>query len=294
MTARRGGRRRRHRRGRRAGGRTGAGLGPAGVHPHPRWRGRRERRRPPRPARGAGHPGRLRRRRRRRRPGSARSWPRPACGWRCGRSPAPPPAPIVSLVEPGGQRSMLADRGANLALRAGRRPGRASGRPPAPVRVHAARPRPAGGRPRGPGGRRRGRLHRLGGPGVDRAAGAATAWSGGSADTASATVLLPNADEARLLTGCADVADAARALAGRHPVVAVSLGADGALWASGDVLGAPAGAPDGRSSTPPARATRSRPGCSRPGWARRASTRRDALDAGLALAAGGRPAPGAR
>jgi sugar/nucleoside kinase (ribokinase family) len=49
-------------------------------------------------------------------------------------------------------------------------------------------------------------------------------------------VLLPNADEARLLTGCGDVTDAARALAGRHSVVAVSLGADGALWASGDVL----------------------------------------------------------
>ena len=45
-------------------------------------------------------------------------------------------------------------------------------------------------------------------------------------------MLLPNADEARLLTGCADVADAARALAARHEVVAISLGAEGALWAS--------------------------------------------------------------
>jgi sugar/nucleoside kinase (ribokinase family) len=56
------------------------------------------------------------------------------------------------------------------------------------------------------------------------------------ADTAAATVLLPNADEARLLTGCADVRDAARALAARHEIVAVSLGADGALWACGDLL----------------------------------------------------------
>jgi sugar/nucleoside kinase (ribokinase family) len=55
-------------------------------------------------------------------------------------------------------------------------------------------------------------------------------------DTAAATVLLPNADEALLLTGCADVTDAARALAARHAVVAVSLGADGALWASDGVL----------------------------------------------------------
>jgi sugar/nucleoside kinase (ribokinase family) len=49
-------------------------------------------------------------------------------------------------------------------------------------------------------------------------------------------VLLPNADEARLLTGCAEVGEAARELARRHAVVAVSLGAEGALWASGDVL----------------------------------------------------------
>jgi sugar/nucleoside kinase (ribokinase family) len=48
--------------------------------------------------------------------------------------------------------------------------------------------------------------------------------------------LLPNAEEARLLTGCTDPAEAARALAARHPVVVVSLGADGALWAAGDVL----------------------------------------------------------
>jgi ribokinase len=56
------------------------------------------------------------------------------------------------------------------------------------------------------------------------------------ADTDGATLLLPNADEARLLTGCADPADAARALAGRYPAVAVSLGADGAVWATGSML----------------------------------------------------------
>lgn len=142
---------------------------------------------------------------------------------------------IVSLVEPGGQRSMLADRGANLALR--------PDDVPAPV----------------PGGH----LHLSGYTLLDdgpRAAGlaalAAAAAAGCTvsldpastgplirygvdrwlADTAAATLLLPNADEARLLTGCSDVADAARTLAGRHRVVAVSLGADGALWASGDVL----------------------------------------------------------
>jgi sugar/nucleoside kinase (ribokinase family) len=56
------------------------------------------------------------------------------------------------------------------------------------------------------------------------------------ADTEGADLLLPNADEARLLTGCAGVRDAARALARRHAAVAVTLGAEGALWASGDDL----------------------------------------------------------
>ena len=142
---------------------------------------------------------------------------------------------IVSLVEPGGQRSMLADRGANLALR--------PDDVPAPV----------------PGGH----LHLSGYTLLDdgpRAAGLAAleaAVAAGCtvsldpastgpltrygvdrwlADTAGATLLLPNADEARLLTGCTDVTEAARTLAGRHRGVAVSLGADGALWASGDVL----------------------------------------------------------
>ena len=39
-----------------------------------------------------------------------------------------------------------------------------------------------------------------------------------------------------MLSSCADVSDAARALARRHRIVAVSLGADGALWASGGLL----------------------------------------------------------
>jgi sugar/nucleoside kinase (ribokinase family) len=142
---------------------------------------------------------------------------------------------VVSLVEPDGQRSMLADRGANLALQ--------PGDVPAPL----------------PGGH----LHLSGYTLLDpgpRAAGlaaiAAAAAAGCTvsvdpastgpltrygvdrwlADTAMATVLLPNADEARLLTGCPEVADAARALARRHAVVAVSLGPDGALWAAEHVL----------------------------------------------------------
>ncbi|MCU1612752.1 MAG: Ribokinase [Frankiales bacterium] len=145
---------------------------------------------------------------------------------------------IVSLVEPGGQRSMLADRGANLAL--------LPEDVPAPL----------------PGGHLHLSGYTLFGPrdaglaalvaaaeagctiSVDPASTAPLAGYGIErwlADTAAATVLLPNADEARLLTGCADPADAARALALRYPVVAVSLGAGGALWAAdGELLHRPA------------------------------------------------------
>ncbi|GFH35219.1 carbohydrate kinase family protein [Streptomyces pacificus] len=57
--------------------------------------------------------------------------------------------------------------------------------------------------------------------GVDRFLGA----------TAGTGVLLPNADEARLLTGLPDAADAAARLSRRVPLVAVTLGAGGALVA---------------------------------------------------------------
>ncbi|MET9950873.1 PfkB family carbohydrate kinase [Streptomyces sp. NPDC006339] len=48
-----------------------------------------------------------------------------------------------------------------------------------------------------------------------------------------AECLLPNADEARLLTGRADPAEAAAALSRRFPLVAVTLGAAGAVLATG-------------------------------------------------------------
>jgi ribokinase len=149
--------------------------------------------------------------------------------------PASPTGTIVSLVQPDGSRSMLADRGANRALQADDVPvpapgghlhlsgyalldpgSRAAGLAALAAAVAAGCTvslDPASTRP-------------LAGYGVDR-------WL---ADTAAATLLLPNAEEARLLTSCADVTAAARALADRHPVVAVSLGAEGALWASGEVL----------------------------------------------------------
>jgi sugar/nucleoside kinase (ribokinase family) len=142
---------------------------------------------------------------------------------------------IVSLVEPGGQRSMLADRGANLALE------------PAdvPVPVPGGHLHLSGYSLFAPGPRAAG----LAALAAARAAGCTVSVDPAStgplaaygvrrwlADTAAATLVLPNADEARLLTGCADPAAAARALAAHHPVAVVTLGADGALWADGGRL----------------------------------------------------------
>ncbi len=142
---------------------------------------------------------------------------------------------IVSLVEPDGQRSMLADRGANLDLRADDVP------PPGPGgHLHLSGYTLLHERPRAAG---------LAALAAARAAGCTVSVDPAStgpltasgverwrADTAGVDLLVPNADEARLLSGCADVTEAARALAGRHRAVAVTLGADGAGWAAGSSL----------------------------------------------------------
>ena len=142
---------------------------------------------------------------------------------------------IVSLVEPDGERSMLADRGANLALQPTDVPV-----PPPGGHLHLS------GYTLLDAGPRRAGLAALAAAreagctvSVDPASTGPLAGYGVSrwlADTAAATLLLPNADEARLLTGATDPARAARALARRYPVVVVTLGAEGALWAAGDVL----------------------------------------------------------
>jgi sugar/nucleoside kinase (ribokinase family) len=142
---------------------------------------------------------------------------------------------VVSLVERDGQRSMLSDRGANLALTPDDVVLPATG-----GHLHVSgytlldpRSRPAG----------------LAALAAARAAGCTTSVDPAStgpledsgvdrflADTAGTTLLLPNEAEARLLTGCTDVADAARTLATRYPAVAVKLGAAGALWVTADTL----------------------------------------------------------
>lgn len=149
--------------------------------------------------------------------------------------PGVPTGTIVSLVEPGGQRSFLADRGANLELAAGDVPV-----PRAGGHVYVSgytllhpRPRVAGLQVL------RDALAAGCSVSVDPASTGPLALYGADrwlADTDGATLLLPNAAEARLLTGCGDPADAARALAARYPIVTLKLGADGALWASGDLL----------------------------------------------------------
>lgn len=64
------------------------------------------------------------------------------------------------------------------------------------------------------------------------------------ADITGVDVLLPNADEARVLSGESDLHEAARALAKTHPIVAVTCGADGALWADSQSVRQHAAVPD--------------------------------------------------
>jgi ribokinase len=203
-----------------------------------------------------------------------------------------PTGTIVSLVEPGGQRSMLADRGANLHLRPGDVPTPAPG-----GHLHLS-----GYTLLDPGSRAAGlaALESAVAAGCTVSLDPASIWPLARygvqrwlADTAAATLLLPNADEARLLTGCADVGDAARALARRHPVVAVSLGADGALWATGDdLVHRPAHPTEVVDTTGAGDAFAAGLLASRLGTTEAAPAA--ALDAGLALAAEVVRRPGAR
>ena len=116
--------------------------------------------------------------------------------------PARPTGTCVVLVEPGGERSMLPDAGANAGLRGGRAAGRR--RAPAPRRLRAAAPGLATGRARAArAAARRGR-ERLGRP-VERGAAAAQRGAGvPRVGRAASTCSLPNRDEAAVLTGMPD------------------------------------------------------------------------------------------
>lgn len=144
----------------------------------------------------------------------------------------------VVLVEPGGERSMLPDAGANAALEAVALPHDAAhlhlagyallhpgSRPAAQALLATARAAglsasvdPASAAP----------LRRAG-PALF------LEWSAG------AGLLLPNRDEAAALTGIADPAAAAHALTAHAREVVVKLGGEGALWTDGKtVVRAPA------------------------------------------------------
>jgi sugar/nucleoside kinase (ribokinase family) len=143
-----------------------------------------------------------------------------------------PTGTCIVLIGPDGERTMIPDAGANDGLAAGDLPAELLARGD---HLHV-------------GGYA---LLRPGSRGAASAAirAAAGLGMGVSVDPSSAallspdflsaalgaTLLLPNALEARALTGEPDVRSAARALARRFAEVVVTLGADGALWTNGSL-----------------------------------------------------------
>jgi ribokinase len=144
--------------------------------------------------------------------------------------PARPTGTCVVLVEPGGERSMLPDAGANAGLEAVALPSDAAhlhvagyallhpgSRPAARAMLAAAR---AGGLSVSIDPSSAAPLTRIG-------AAAFFEWVAGT------DLLLPNRDEAAVLTGMPDPKAAARALTSHAREVVVKLGAQGALWTDG-------------------------------------------------------------
>lgn len=143
---------------------------------------------------------------------------------------------VVLLVESDGDRSMACDRGANLALQA------------ADVSDNLLRAHrhlhvsgySLFGPPRAATLDVLARARTLGlTVSLDPASVAPLRSYGTSrfrADTAGCDLLLPNAEEAQALTGASTPAEAALLLATEHTAVAVTCGADGALWAAGTGL----------------------------------------------------------
>ncbi|HZB78029.1 MAG TPA: PfkB family carbohydrate kinase [Solirubrobacteraceae bacterium] len=137
----------------------------------------------------------------------------------------------VVLVEPGGERSMLPDAGANAALA------------PTPLPPGAAHLHVAGYALLRPGSRPAAlallaAARAAGVPvSVDPSSAAPLARAPGFLEwVAGAALLLPNRAEAAVLAGTADVEAAARALTAHGGEVVVKLGAEGALWTDGATL----------------------------------------------------------
>ena len=147
--------------------------------------------------------------------------------------PVLPTGTCVVLVEPGGERTMLPDAGANAALE------------PAPLPADARHLHVAGYALLHPGSRAAAlalldAARRAGCTvSVDPSSAAPLARTGPAAFLgwiAGVDLLLPNRDEAAVLTGAADPEAAARSLAAHAGEVVVKLGAGGALWTDGTRL----------------------------------------------------------
>jgi sugar/nucleoside kinase (ribokinase family) len=143
-----------------------------------------------------------------------------------------PTGTLVSLVDAAGERSMLADRGANLSLEPGHVPPRLFA-PPACFHLSGYALLDEGPRPAALAALD---LARHAGMriSVDPASAAPLAQVGGArflAWTRGADVCLPNLDEAYVLTGESTPEAAARALGAAYGMVALKLGERGALLA---------------------------------------------------------------
>jgi ribokinase len=157
---------------------------------------------------------------------------------RLATDPARPTGTCVVLVEPGGERSMLPDAGANAGLES------------VPLPDDATHLHLAGYALLHPGSRpaARAMLAAASARGltvsVDPSSAAPLARAGAAAFLEwiqGAQLLLPNRDEAAVLTGMPDPKTAARALAAHAREVVIKLGAQGALWTDGSAqLRAPA------------------------------------------------------
>lgn len=157
-----------------------------------------------------------------------------AAGVRCAVATDPqlPTGVIVVLAGPDRDRTMLADRGANLRLHPDDLPELPAG---GHLHLSGYPLLDAGSRAAGLAALERAR-HAGATVSVDPASAGPLAEVGAGRFlewTAGAELILPNLTEARLLSGHHDPVDAARWLARHYGAAVVSLGADGAVWASG-------------------------------------------------------------
>ena len=182
-----------------------------------------------------------------------------------------PTCMVVILLDAHGDRTMFPDRGANKAFsvadvapRVAGAAGRAAP-PPAPVGLRALRRRLARGRPRVAAAGALARLDDVGRPAVAGAHRCARASTRSCRGSTASTCCCPTRTRSRRSV-------ASSAILRHTRQVVATYGAAGARWVA-DGVDVSAEAPSSRTSTRPAAATRSTPGCSRRGC-RRATGRR--------------------